>query len=162
MFFGRNDAKAETPILWPPDVKNWLIRKDPDAGRDCKQRRKGRQSMWSLHSITDAMDMSLSKLQESVIDREAWLLQSMGSQRVGQWLSNWTELNFPWCLSDKEFACQYGYIWVRSLGREDPLEKEMQPSPVFLPGKCYGQRSLVSYCPWGHKRAGHDLVSKQQ
>ena len=37
MFFGRNDAKAETPILWPPDAKSWLIGKDSDAGRDCRQ-----------------------------------------------------------------------------------------------------------------------------
>ena len=36
-FFGRNDAKAEAPILWPPHVKSWLIGKDPDAGRDCGQ-----------------------------------------------------------------------------------------------------------------------------
>ena len=36
MFFGRIDAEAETPILWPPDVKNWLIWKDPDAGNDCQ------------------------------------------------------------------------------------------------------------------------------
>ena len=41
VFFGRNDAKAETPILWPPDVKNWVIGKDPDAGRDGGQEEKG-------------------------------------------------------------------------------------------------------------------------
>ena len=53
--------------------------------------------------------------------------------------------------------------WVRSLGQEDPLEKEMaQPTPVFLPGKSYGQRSLVGYSSWGHKRVGHDLATKQQ
>ena len=40
-FFGRNDAKAETPILWPPDAKNWLIGKDSDAGRDWEQEEKG-------------------------------------------------------------------------------------------------------------------------
>ena len=41
VFNGRTDAEAETPILWPPDVKNWLIGKDPDAGRDCGQKEKG-------------------------------------------------------------------------------------------------------------------------
>ena len=41
VFFGRNDAKAETPVLWPPHVKNWLIGKDPDAGRDWGQEEKG-------------------------------------------------------------------------------------------------------------------------
>ena len=45
-------------------------------------------------------------------------------------------------------------IWVRSLGREDPLEKEMaQPTPVFLPGKSHGQRSLVGYSLWGCKES---------
>ena len=41
IFTGRTDAEAETPILWPPDVKNWLIWKDPDAGKDWKQEEKG-------------------------------------------------------------------------------------------------------------------------
>ena len=41
VFIGRNDAEAETPVLWPPDVKNWLIGKDPDAGRDWGQEEKG-------------------------------------------------------------------------------------------------------------------------
>ena len=42
-------------------------------------------------------------------------------------------------------------MWVRSLGREDPLEMEMESTPVLLPGKAHGQRSLVGYSPWGHK-----------
>ena len=50
---------------------------------------------------------------------------------------------------------------VPPLGREDPLQKEMQPAPVFLPGKSHGQRSLAGYSPWGHERAGQDLVTKQ-
>ena len=41
VFIGRNDVEAETPILWPPDVKNWLTEKDPDAGNDCRQEEKG-------------------------------------------------------------------------------------------------------------------------
>ena len=41
LFIGRTDAEAETPILWPPDVKNWLIGKDPDAGEDWRQEKKG-------------------------------------------------------------------------------------------------------------------------
>ena len=45
-------------------------------------------------------------------------------------------------------------MWVQSLGREDALEKEWLPMPVFLPGKSHGQRSLVGYSPWGHKEAG--------
>ena len=41
IFIGKTDTEAEAPIVWPPDVKNWLIEKDPDAGRDCEQEEKG-------------------------------------------------------------------------------------------------------------------------
>ena len=44
-------------------------------------------------------------------------------------------------------------MWAPSLGLEDPLKKEMQPTPVFLPGKSHEQRSLVAYSPWDHKEA---------
>ena len=66
IFFGRTDAKAL--ILWPSDVKSWLLGKDPDAGKDWRQEKRTR---W-LDGITDPMGMSLSKLQETVKAREAW------------------------------------------------------------------------------------------
>ena len=72
IFNGRIDAEVETLILWPPDVKNWLIGKDPDARKDWRQRRRGWQRMRWLGDITDSIDMSLSKLGEMVKGREAW------------------------------------------------------------------------------------------
>ena len=52
--------------------------------------------------------------------------------------------------------------WVRSLGQEIPWRKKWKPTPVFLPGKSHGQRSLVGYSPLGHQRLRHDLASEQQ
>ena len=94
VFIGRTDAEAETPILWPPHAKSWLIGKDPDVGRDWGQEEKGTMEDEWLDRVTDSMGMSLSKLRECVMDREAWCATIHGVAGSRTRLRDWTELNW--------------------------------------------------------------------
>ena len=95
IFIGRIDAEAEASILWPLDMKNWLVGKDLMLGKIEGMRRRGQWKMKWLDGITDLMDMSLSISGSWWWTGKPGMLQSMGLQRVGH---DWaTELNIPLC-----------------------------------------------------------------
>ena len=105
VFIGRSDVEAETPILWPPDVKNWPIGKDPDAGKDCRWEEKGTTEDEMLDGI---INMSLCKLWELVIDWEGW------SAAVHGLAKSWIRLNWTDTLS-KNVTCSHFHLIITIL-----------------------------------------------
>ena len=108
IFTGRSDAEAEALVLWPTDAKSWLTGTDPMLEKIEARRSRGWQRMRWLDGITDSMDMSLSKLRETVMDREAWPATVHGVTKSRIWQSDWTTRR---------------------------QSEEVSPTPIFLAGE---------------------------
>ena len=113
-FFGRNDAKAETPVLWPPHAKSWLIGKDSDAGRDWRQEEKGTTEMAGWHHWLDGREFGwtpgVGDGQGGLVCCDSWDHKELD---ITEWL-NWTELN--WVKDSKLLHGTKEWEWLKELG----------------------------------------------
>ena len=158
VFIGGTDVEAETPILWPPDAKSWLIWKDPDAGKDWGQKQKGttENEMVGWHHWLNGHGFGWTP---GVGDGQGGLVC------YGSWDHKESDPTEPMNWTEPYYFHHY-YLYLGWLcGRCDDTDEifvcfilkvtevlmwlKWQPTPVFLPRESCGQRSLVGCCPWG-------------
>ena len=119
IFIGRTDAETEAPILCPPDAKNWVTGKDPHAGKDWRQEEKGITEDEMVDDITNLMNMSLSKLRELVIDREAWCATVHGITKRHDWVTETTNRYLVSCKNEEGNGNPLHYSCLRN-----PMNRE--------------------------------------
>ena len=149
IFIERTGVEAETPMLWPPDAKNWLIWKDPDAGKDWRREEKGTtedEMVGWYHRVNGyelGWTLGAGDGQGSLVCCSPWGHKELDmTERL-----NWTKLkSFPGCSVVKNPPVNSGNIklhafdlWVRKIR----WRRKWQTTPEFLPGKSHGQRNLV-------------------
>ena len=170
IFIERTDAEAEASILWPPDAKNRLIRKDPDAVKGWRREEKGTTMLWKveggkkrgrprmrwLDGITNSMDISLRKLWELVMDRAVWRAAVHGVTKSQTRLSDWTN-RLPAHPSGSHFSCNlFPYsvlLWFLTLG-DNMLPHVFFPQTLtitFKPAEILIHPSHLSFCVWSEK-----------
>ena len=182
IFIGRTVAEAESPILWPPNAKSWLIGKDPDAGKDWRQKEKdaAEDELVRWHHQLNGHEFEQTDI---VKDRRTWCAPAHEVSKIQAQLSDWTTttmMNYVFFLENitcsiPTSATNFCMTWnkasvmdgaqrlkhlptMRETGFDPwvgkiPWRRKWQPASVLLPGESHRRRSLVGYSSWGRKES---------